>query len=248
MTHFTNRAAASIIASCGAALCGAHAHAQSTAFLDTAINGGLGTAVVGPGQGFRIEVRVRSQVPVTFNAVQFTVYCTVEGMRIDDYEWSVPFVTGGPWDYSLDGAALPLLVNRDTLEGTGYPLETADVEFATFDFTQAAGAGELLNVWVRAPLDVPVGSTIFIAARPDLFSNGFQVIPVAPGIPLRVEISEEASPRDIDGDGRVNGIDLAILLSAWDMQSPVGQADGDINGDGYIDAIDLSYLLAAWTG
>lgn len=49
---------------------------------------------------------------------------------------------------------------------------------------------------------------------------------------------------DIDGDGFVNGNDLAILLAAWGTNDPAA----DIDGDGVIGGGDLGTLLAAWTG
>jgi hypothetical protein len=47
---------------------------------------------------------------------------------------------------------------------------------------------------------------------------------------------------DLDGDGRVDGADLAVLLAAW------GSAGGaaDLDGDGRVDGADLAVLLSAW--
>ena len=46
---------------------------------------------------------------------------------------------------------------------------------------------------------------------------------------------------DIDGDGIVDGLDLAILLAAW------GTSNGaDLDGDGIVDGRDLSILLSQW--
>jgi len=45
---------------------------------------------------------------------------------------------------------------------------------------------------------------------------------------------------DLNGDGVVNGVDLAELLSNW------GQPGGDVNGDGTTDANDLAILLSTW--
>ncbi len=49
---------------------------------------------------------------------------------------------------------------------------------------------------------------------------------------------------DLDGDGAVNGSDLAILLGSWGAR--VGSAD--LNGDGIVDAADIGILLGAWVG
>lgn len=46
---------------------------------------------------------------------------------------------------------------------------------------------------------------------------------------------------DLNGDGRVNAADLALLLSAWGTAGP-----GDFNNDGTVGATDLGIILAMW--
>ena len=46
---------------------------------------------------------------------------------------------------------------------------------------------------------------------------------------------------DLNGDGRVDAIDLAFVLSGWGTA-----ATGDIDHSGTIDAVDLAYILANW--
>lgn len=219
------------------------------AFLDVKLTNGATTAVVAPGQGFQVQVSVRSTVPVDFNAAQLRVICTEEGMRLDQYEWSAPFLTGGKFDYSLEGLSLPLVVDDATLQGPGYPIETSDIEFATFDFFESAQEGLLLRLWVRAPEGLAPGSHHFIAAVPDLFTEGFVPVPVTTGTTLRVEIVSPGAARqgDINGDGAVNSNDLASLLVSWASADPVGRADGDLDGDGDVDGSDLAVLLATWS-
>jgi len=50
-------------------------------------------------------------------------------------------------------------------------------------------------------------------------------------------------PADFDGDGDVNGGDLAILLEHWGTD---GSNGGDVDGNGIVDTTDLLALLAAW--
>lgn len=52
-----------------------------------------------------------------------------------------------------------------------------------------------------------------------------------------------AAPADINGDGSINGLDIAILLSNWGLSGRAGDADGD----GTVDGDDLSIVLNAWT-
>ncbi len=47
---------------------------------------------------------------------------------------------------------------------------------------------------------------------------------------------------DIDGNGSVNGLDLAALLGSWGASG--GAAD--VNGDGTVNGADLAVLLAEW--
>ena len=51
-------------------------------------------------------------------------------------------------------------------------------------------------------------------------------------------------PEDIDRDGRVSSVDLAMVLDQW------GNAGGpaDVDGNGVVGAGDLSAVLSAWTG
>jgi len=53
--------------------------------------------------------------------------------------------------------------------------------------------------------------------------------------------SSPAIPGDFDGNGLVNGADLATLLNAW------GTAGGDLNSDGNTDGADLAVLLNNWS-
>lgn len=54
----------------------------------------------------------------------------------------------------------------------------------------------------------------------------------------------DSVPGDIDGDGLVNGTDLAYVLSAWGM---LGRGT-DLNGDGTTNGADLAIVLSGWTG
>lgn len=51
-----------------------------------------------------------------------------------------------------------------------------------------------------------------------------------------------ACPADVNGDGRVDGAEISLVLGAW------GSTDAalDLDGDGFVGGGDLSILLAAW--
>jgi hypothetical protein len=60
--------------------------------------------------------------------------------------------------------------------------------------------------------------------------------------PVTIEVQVGALPAgDLNGDFRVDGADLGILLGQWG-----GPGSGDLNGDGRVDGADLGILLGAW--
>jgi hypothetical protein len=61
---------------------------------------------------------------------------------------------------------------------------------------------------------------------------------------VRMELGEDELVGDLNGDGRVDGADLTVLLGAWGTNDPTG----DLNGDATVDGADLTMLLGAWTG
>ena len=50
-----------------------------------------------------------------------------------------------------------------------------------------------------------------------------------------------APPGDLNGDGKVNGADIAILLAAWGGTGPA-----DLDHSGIVDGADLAILLSNW--
>ena len=54
---------------------------------------------------------------------------------------------------------------------------------------------------------------------------------------------ESGEPSDLDGNGLVDGADLAGLLARWGY----GTGIGDINFDGVVDGADLGQMLADWS-
>jgi hypothetical protein len=55
-------------------------------------------------------------------------------------------------------------------------------------------------------------------------------------------------PGDINGDGTVNGLDLAIMASAWlsTPGMPNWKSNADINGDGVVNGLDLGIMAQYW--
>ena len=54
-----------------------------------------------------------------------------------------------------------------------------------------------------------------------------------------------ACAQDLNGDGTVNGADLAILFNAWGACGGVA-CPADLDGDGEVEGDDLGMLLSNW--
>ena len=57
-----------------------------------------------------------------------------------------------------------------------------------------------------------------------------------------IDLTGSSMPADLNDDGQVDGLDLALMLANWG-----GSGTGDINGDGQVDGVDLAALLAGWS-
>ncbi len=62
-------------------------------------------------------------------------------------------------------------------------------------------------------------------------------------VELAISAEPAGTPADLNGDGFVNGADLALLLGQWG-----GAGTADLTGDGIVNGADLAILLGAWLG
>ena len=62
-------------------------------------------------------------------------------------------------------------------------------------------------------------------------------------VELAISAEPAGNPADLNGDGFVNGADLALLLGQWG-----GSGTADLTGDGIVNGADLAILLGAWLG
>jgi agmatine deiminase len=62
---------------------------------------------------------------------------------------------------------------------------------------------------------------------------------------VTVKVADDACSGDIDGDGAINGNDLATVLGSW---GACAGCAADIDGDGQVNGNDLATILGAWGG
>lgn len=90
-----------------------------------------------------------------------------------------------------------------------------------------------------------------------------EVLAQRPKLTITYTPPVKTSPADLNEDGQVDGVDLAILLALWgpcppslpgppagprggSTDSAIASCFADLNGDGIINGVDLAMLLADW--
>ena len=125
----------------------------------------------------------------------------------------------------LDEQGNPLADVLVTLSGANGPLVTA--------LTDENGMARIPAILDLVP--TPEDDKYVLRAWSDN-RNAFDFVGYVP-----VDGAEEVFG-DLDGDGDVDGADLAVLLGAWGEQNSIA----DLDGDGKVDGADLALLLGAW--
>jgi len=67
---------------------------------------------------------------------------------------------------------------------------------------------------------------------------------LSPGF-LCIEADDIGNPGDLNNDGHVNGVDLAIVLNNWGFCGS-GACPADIDRDGLVNGVDLAMVLSNW--
>jgi len=133
-----------------------------------------------------------------------------------------------------DGGTTPLLIDGLTyyvaITGTGrVPVDAAGAPIFAF----GPDAFE-----ISSP-DGPGGANP-IAGWAGVGQTGVYLMP---GM-ISVSSANTLIPGDLNGDGAVNGLDLAIVLNGFGNAG----GPGDANHDGVVDGGDIAFVLNSWTG
>lgn len=194
-----------------------------------------------------------------------------EAVEPPSLELSAPFTVLGPSRPSLMAAAdtrssqihVPLDIGDAPIDidvpvwNFNYQAlqSTLDIDSTAVGASPASGAVSVIVGTASAVAGSP--ATLRLRVNPQGLAPGDVAVPVTvrtsdenvPGervaellLSIVISVSAPDQPADINGDGAVNGVDLAILLSQWGGPGP---ADLDLSG--MVDGIDLGFLLAQWT-
>jgi len=157
-------------------------------------------------------------------------------------------------DYGTESIDLPDYPENDFFEGTNMAFQSANLRESDHIVVSRVAnfpSGVVINnegvagsYWFTVNEDAPLGESSFEFD----FVNSFAGESGAPAQPTVIEnvpftiIDPNASncPSDFNGDGFVNGADLATLLSNW------GTDGADLTNDGITNGADLANLLSNW--
>ena len=143
----------------------------------------------------------------------------------------------------LQGESTTVVIDGEDLHPAAQVTAGDGVEVVSATVTPASptGPGDRLTLTVRADPGAGVGTRALLVTNPDgetAAATGW----------LRILL--DARRIDIDGSGRTDGFDLAVLASAF------GQARGeeryepaaDIDGSGMVDGVDLAFIASRFGG
>ena len=147
------------------------------------------------------------------------VNVTNVGFKDINYHSGDPF-SPTDWTNSVSAGAVTWTGGTHSQSATSNALRFATMYNFWFDADQPPQAATAtIGLFKPGPAGSPTSVTVI--------SKGPSAAPV--------------DPEDLNGDGAVNGGDLAILLNNWG-----GTGAGDIDGNGTVDGGDLAQLLSAW--
>ena len=165
----------------------------------------------------------------------------------------------------FDGAKLSL----DGCNGTVQSLEATSADLGC---VASAFSGAETEVSLIGELDIATGATVSLVdnfnnapgkAAEVVYARGLTVKPGATLLTNGIKVVTrnaliqgtvddianicvviDTPDPDMNGDGHVNGIDLAFILAYWGTSTPIA----DLNDDGIVGGVDLALVLNGWTG
>lgn len=193
-------------------------------------NGRFGTAVAIDGEFLMIAAPAGYNSQKSMGAV--FVYANTLGWPLLSAIKAPPTATTTKWfgrSFARHGDLL-VVGAPDTPgdpKGLAFVFDRAGGVWALRDTIQPPSGNDAIDFGAAVAFD---GETLIVGG-PDFGAVGLWTVTCA-GSPSA----------DLDGDGAVDGADLARLIGAWGGAGPA-----DLDGDGTVGAADLAMLLSSWT-
>ena len=97
-------------------------------------------------------------------------------------------------------------------------------------------------------LDAESIRAILEATAVDLDEPGYDLFTGFGRLDAAAAVAATPVPGDVDGNGAVNGADLAIVLGSWGPCPEGEPCAADVDRSGAVDGVDLGLVLGGWTG
>ena len=206
----------------------------SCTFDTTACNGASPAQVIIQSMGSTVTPSISANVRITNEGSTNTEY---------SYEWcvvsNISNACGGGDDtyYASASKLIDAGQNFDTTLAATVPIDgTYYFKVNVFYGTLSSGASQQFSA--TNPASSGGGST---SGGGGGGGGGGTIVPISPTLPLPTTLVA-----DLNGDGKVNGIDFSILLAFWNTSPPFKNPAVDINKDGRVNSVDFSILLYHW--
>jgi Dockerin type I domain/Beta-propeller repeat len=141
-------------------------------------------------------------------------------------------------------------IGSTTINNHLWKLDAALAERSVF--MHIAGSGQATELEVDSQNNIRYAGWVWAGSLPTVTPGAFQVTGAGnkDGFVTWIDMQDpplpEPVPADLNGDGVVNGLDLAMLLAAWGPCPARGGCAPDLDGNGVVNGLDLAMLLAVW--
>lgn len=134
---------------------------------------------------------------------------------------------------------LPSVMLAGNFNDVGWSVSLHNYDFSgQFGFQVGTCNAQLLGFYTN-------NASHFDGASWSLFSFGANPCTQIAQYAVSIEaLVPTALPGDVNGDGVVDGIDIALVLGSW---GPCLGCAGDLNDDGVVDGADLAIVLGNWS-
>ena len=117
----------------------------------------------------------------------------------------------------------------------------------SFAAPHVSGAASLM-LSVNPYLDAESIRAILEATAFDIDEPGYDLFTGFGRLDAAAAVAATPVPGDVDGNGAVNGADLAIVLGSWGPCPEGEPCAADVDRSGAVDGVDLGLVLGGWTG
>jgi hypothetical protein len=158
------------------------------------LSGGSSSATVNWGDSLTLDAVLTSDAADVHDSAIFRMIFTMPGLTYPSYSWASPYTNGPPYDDSTPILGdLPVTLDEDTLSGTGYPSGVVDIEMSNVLIGSTFGEGTLVSLDLTVPAGFGYQGSLYIAASPDTFADGYTEISTTAGQVFELIVVPEPS-------------------------------------------------------